>query len=157
MVTDFVMQGCAVILQGRYITHQALRALGAQERITSVTSFRPRSPYLKDDTVLTTVRPISELPKLYYEFGEYRLAMLEERLRTQLRVMRDNNGAGKKLDTKSFKKFLDEQQRFLERTNEEIVEEEKVKKGYVDEVLIPNAPMESAEETMRAAKRARLD
>lgn len=131
--------------------------MGAQERITSVTSFRPRSPYLKDDTVLTTVRPISKLSELYYDFGEYRLAMLEERLRTQLKVMRESHAAGKKLDTKGFKKFLDEQQRFIERTNEEIVEEEKVKVGYVDEVQIPDAPMESAEETMRAAKRARVD
>ena len=71
--------------------------------------------------------------------------------------MRDHYTAGKKLDTKSFKKFLQEQQRFLERTNEEIVEESEVRVGYVDEVLIPNAPMECAEETMRAAKRARVD
>lgn len=146
-----------MILQGRYITHQALRALGAQERITSVTSFRPRSPFLKDDTVLTTVRPISELPKLYHEFGEYRLTMLEERLRMQLRVMRDNQAAGKKLDVDSFKSFLKEQQRFLERTDEEIVEEDKVKKGFIDEFKILNAPMECADETMKVAKRVRVD
>ncbi|KAF1355076.1 hypothetical protein BDV97DRAFT_289886 [Delphinella strobiligena] len=148
--------GCAVILQGRYITHQALRALGAQERITSVTSFRPRSPYLKDDTVLTTVRPISDLPELYYQFGEYRLSILEERLRTQLKVMREHHAAGKKVNTKLFKKFLEEQQRFLERTNEEVVEEDQVKVGHIDEMQIPNAS-KSAEEAMRAAKRARMN
>ncbi|KAL1302255.1 hypothetical protein AAFC00_002676 [Neodothiora populina] len=148
--------GCAVILQGRYITHQALRALGAQERITSVTSFRPRSPYVKDDTVLTTVRPVSDLPQLYYSFGEYRLAMLEERLRAQLKVMREDNAAGKKLDTKSFKKFLAEQQHHLERTNEEIVAYEDVQVGYVDEMQIPNAS-EIDKETQRAAKKARAE
>lgn len=75
----------------------------------------------------------------------------------QLKVMRDSRSAGKKIDTKSFKKFLQEQQRLLERTDEEIVEEEKVQVGYVDEVLIPDAPMECAAETMRMAKRARVD
>lgn len=82
--------------------------------------------------------------------------MLEERLRTQLKVMRDRNGAGKKLDTKSFKKFLAEQQHFLERMNEEIVEEELVKVGHVDEMQIPNAS-EQDKETQRAAKRARVE
>lgn len=121
-----------------------------------VTSFRPRNPHLADDSVLTTVRPISNLPQLYYEFGEYRLAMLEERLRTQLRVLRHNQAAGKKLDTKAFKLFLEEQERFLQRTNEEIVEEGKVQVGYVDEMKIPDAPVETADETMRTAKRAKL-
>lgn len=31
----FLLQGCAVVLQGRYIEHQALQALGGTERITS--------------------------------------------------------------------------------------------------------------------------
>ncbi|PVH91173.1 hypothetical protein DM02DRAFT_546313, partial [Periconia macrospinosa] len=38
-------QGCAMLLQGRYVTHQAMRARGGKERITSVTSFRPKSPF----------------------------------------------------------------------------------------------------------------
>jgi hypothetical protein len=37
-------EGCVVILQGKYITYQALRALGAKERVTAVTSWRPLSP-----------------------------------------------------------------------------------------------------------------
>lgn len=105
--------------------------------------------------MLTTVRPISELPRLYYEFGEYRLAMLEERLRAQLKVMRDRNAAGKKLDTKSFKRFLAEQQHFIERTNEELVQEEDVIVGHIDEMQIPNAS-EQDKETQRAGKRARI-
>ena len=35
--------GYSVILQGRYIVHKALRAYGSTERITSVTSFRPKN------------------------------------------------------------------------------------------------------------------
>jgi len=149
-------KGCAVILQGRYITHQALRALGAQERITMVTSFRPRSPYLPDDTVLTTVRPISDLPRLYYEFSEYRLAMLEERVRTQLKLLRGTNAAGKKFNTKALKQFLSEQEAFLKRTNDEIVEDEHVAIGQVEEVNIPNEGTELVQETMQSAKRVQM-
>jgi hypothetical protein len=42
-------EGCAMILQGRYIEHQALPA---------VTSFRPQSPFVRDDSMLRTVRPV---------------------------------------------------------------------------------------------------
>ena len=69
--------GNAVVLQGRYITHQALRALGAKERITAVTSWRPRSPFVKDNSELRTVRPVSDLTELYYDFAEYRLEIME--------------------------------------------------------------------------------
>ncbi|KAK3067548.1 hypothetical protein LTR53_015532, partial [Teratosphaeriaceae sp. CCFEE 6253] len=101
--------GCAVVMQGRYITHQALRALGAQERITMVTSFRPKSPFLRDDSVLSTVRGISDLSTLYYEYGRYRLEMLEQRVQAQLQQMRDDRAAGRKTDEKGLKEFLGEQ------------------------------------------------
>jgi len=114
--------GCAVVLQGRYIEHQALRALGTSERITMVTSFRPRSPYVRDDTVLTTVRPISDLSELYFQFSEYRLEMLEERIRTQLRLLRESKQRGKALDTQQVKEFLAEQEGFLAHMNQEMVE-----------------------------------
>ncbi|KAF2084180.1 hypothetical protein K490DRAFT_49596 [Saccharata proteae CBS 121410] len=130
--------GCAVILQGRYITHQALRALGAQERITSVTSFRPRSPYARDDTVLDTVRPISDLSLLYEEFAEYRLENLEERIHAQLKEVRERRRAGKKFDTKAFKAFLREQQAFIEHMDNEMVPDELVVPGYVEEVNFPD-------------------
>ncbi|KAI9701427.1 MAG: hypothetical protein M1820_006518 [Bogoriella megaspora] len=126
-------RGCAVVLQGRYITHQALRALGAQERITMVTSFRPRSPYLPDDTVLDTVRPISNLNDLYTEFASYRLEMLEERTRKQLKTLREFQQASKKTNVSRLKNFLSEQEEFIRRTNEELVEEDKVAFGYMAE------------------------
>ena len=102
-----------------------------------VTSFRPRSPYLPDDSVLTTVRPISNLNELYTEFGSYRLEMLEERIRKQLKILRDNQQANKKIDTIALKAFLMEQEEFIKRTNEEIVDEEKVAFGYMDEAKVP--------------------
>lgn len=149
-------EGCAVILQGRYITHQALRALGAKERITAVTSFRPRSPYAKDDTELRTVRPISDLSELYYDFAEYRLEMLEERLRKERKEMVARRRARKKFETVNHKTFLKESLAFLEHTNREIVEDEKVIAGFIEEVDIPNVIVGASEE-IRPGKRARVE
>ena len=125
--------GCAVVLQGRYIEHQALRALGATERITMVTSFRPRCPALPDDTVLTTVRAISNLSELYYQFSEYRLEILEQRIRDQLKLMRESNRGGKKLNTTQLKDFFHEQEKFLAHMNHEVIEDEKVTMGFIDD------------------------
>jgi hypothetical protein len=126
-------QGHAVVLQGRYIEHQALRALGATERITMVTSFRPKSALLVDDTVLTTVRPISDLSELYFQFSEYRLEMLEERVRGRLKEMRERKRARRSFSTSRFKKFLEEQEAFLAKMNREIVEDNLVQKGVTDD------------------------
>lgn len=82
--------------------------------------------------------------------------MLEERIRTQLSLLRKTHAASKKLDTKALKRFLDEQQAFLKRTNDEIVEDEKVAMGHIHEIDIPNVGTEPAEETMRSAKRAKM-
>ncbi|KAF2176703.1 hypothetical protein K469DRAFT_722098 [Zopfia rhizophila CBS 207.26] len=149
-------EGCGVILQGRYITHQALRALGAKERITSVTSFRPRSPLYKDDTVLTTVRPISDLSELYYEFAEYRLEILEERLRKERKDILARRKARKKFDTLSHKRFLEQSIAFLEHTDNEMVEDSKVIPGFIDELNIPDVVV-GASDDARTAKRARVE
>ena len=147
------------MLQGRYIEHQALRALGATERITMVTSFRPRCPTIRDDTVLTTVRAVSNLEELYFQFGEYRLEILEERIRQQLKTMRDHKRALKKLDTRKLKKFLNEQEHFLSHMNKEIVENEAVTMGVIDEshLLYPRDMTQSAfcETERRQRKRPR--
>ena len=125
-------------MQGRYIEHQALRALGATERITMVTSFRPRCPALRDDTVLTTVRPISNLSELYFQFSEYRLEILEERIRDQLKILRESSKGGKKLNTTRLKTFFREQEKFLAHMNQEIIEDEEVTKGYIDDSHLLN-------------------
>ncbi|KAL8695486.1 MAG: hypothetical protein Q9218_000064 [Villophora microphyllina] len=113
--------------------HQALRAIGMTERITMVTSFRPRSPNLPDNTVLTTVRPISDLSELYSQYSEYRLEILEERIRTQLRALRDNRRYGKKVNVEALKQFFREQEQFLVAMNKEIVEEAMVEMGNIDD------------------------
>lgn len=124
--------GCAVVLQGRYIEHQALRALGSTERVTMVTSFRPKCHTFRDDTVLTTVRPVSNLSELYSQFCEYRLEILEERIRNQLKAMRDAERSGRKMSTKAHKAFLHDQELFLAHMNKEMIDDEFVTKGSID-------------------------
>lgn len=131
-------KGCAVVLQGRYIDHQALRAFGGQERITMVTSFRPRSPRVRDDTVLNTVRPISNLSDLYGQTVEYQLENAESRIRQMLKNVRESMKAGA-TDVRSIKSFLDFEINTLSHLNKEIVDEAMVKKGCVSEVCVDAA------------------
>ncbi|EMC91152.1 hypothetical protein BAUCODRAFT_316286 [Baudoinia panamericana UAMH 10762] len=146
--------GCAVVMQGRYITHQALRALGAQERIAMVTSFRPKSPFLPDDTVMTTIRGISDLSEVYYEYGRYRLEILEERIRAQLKQTREAHTAGKKTNTRAIKSFLAEQEAFIQQTDREIVNDDEVVAGFqpvvdIPDVKLPTPPAESGQVSKR--------
>ncbi|CAO2649048.1 Nn.00g099970.m01.CDS01 [Neocucurbitaria sp. VM-36] len=149
-------EGCAVILQGRYITHQALRALGARERITAVTSWRPRSPFVKDDTELRTVRPVSDLNELYYDFAEYRLEIMEQRCRRAREEMRVRRQDGRTFDTTGHKSFLAEESAFMQRTSQELVEEEKVRKGSIETVNIPDVVV-AHDQVTSTAKRIRLE
>ena len=130
-------------MQGRYITHQAMRALGAQERITAVTSFRPKSAFVKDDSELRTVRGVSNLDDLYYGFAEYRLQLLEERVRHERDRLQASREAGHHFNTHAHKDFLEHVSAFADHSNREIVYTDQVKKGYVMKVDLPDAVIES--------------
>ncbi|CRG87575.1 hypothetical protein PISL3812_04593 [Talaromyces islandicus] len=71
--------GSAVVLQGRYISHIALPVTNMPERITIVTSFRPRDPTLVDETTNANVRDESHLSELFYQWATYRLDVLAKR------------------------------------------------------------------------------
>ena len=129
------------MLQGRHLTHKALRALGNEERITAVTSFRPRSSFVRDDTVLDTVRPVSDLSELYFEFAEYRLKMLIDRLQAKRRSLRAENRTGNRTMVTVLKNFLTEQEAFIAHTNHEIVPYDMVKMGCINEGLVLHASM----------------
>ncbi|KAL5339179.1 hypothetical protein BJX70DRAFT_408308 [Aspergillus crustosus] len=116
------VQGTAVVLQGRYIEHQALKAHGGRERISMVTCFRPKSPLIKDETVLVGVRGISDLSELYTQYTEYRLEILEERIRHFMKGERGRVVAKKGFDIAGTKRFLLEQKRFIESMLVEIQE-----------------------------------
>lgn len=49
------------------------------ERITIVTSFRPRNPTLLDETTNANIRNCSHLTELYYQWTTYRLDVLAQR------------------------------------------------------------------------------
>ncbi|RAK81574.1 uncharacterized protein BO72DRAFT_368766 [Aspergillus fijiensis CBS 313.89] len=116
------VMGTAVVMQGRYIEHQALKAVGGRERITMITSFRAKSPHVRDETVLTGVRPISNLSELYTQYTRYRLEVLEERVRALLKQERDREIAQHPFNAADVKSFLTEQKQFLESMIEEIIE-----------------------------------
>lgn len=126
-------------MQGRYLTHQALRAFGAQERITSVTSFRPKSPFVRDDTVLRTVRPVSDLNLLYAEFAMVRLATMQARVKQMQEEVEVQYDAGANFDAGAVKEFLADLGTLVEKTNREIVEPKQVAVGMVEEMHIANA------------------
>lgn len=69
------------------------------ERITMVTSFCPRSSFIKDDSGPTTVRPVSILGDLYHQFAGYRFEVLQDRFRDANRFMRDQKGVRRQFDT----------------------------------------------------------
>jgi hypothetical protein len=85
----------------------------ADERITVVTSFRPSSPFLQDDSRLTTVRAVSDTPRLYREFFEYRENIAIERLKEFAKVLSE-------WCPDRLLKFLDELIEFLQRTRGEL-------------------------------------
>lgn len=79
-----------------------------------VTSLRPRSPLVRDETILDGVRKISHVPTLYSQFTEYRLENLEEKIRNQLQVLRKRRSAGREFDTSEIRRWLVEQKGFLD-------------------------------------------
>lgn len=82
-------QGCAVLLQGRYITHTAAPVTNMPERVTIVTSFRPKNPLLVDDTTNQNVRNKSHLTELYYQWTTYRLDVLAQRAQIAAEALRE--------------------------------------------------------------------
>ncbi|EGU83298.1 hypothetical protein FOXB_06149 [Fusarium oxysporum f. sp. conglutinans Fo5176] len=112
--------GTAVILQGRYVQHAALKAIG-KERISFITAFRPKSPFVKDEMVLTGSRPISNQSELVYDYCTYRADVLEIRFREHAKKLRELQAAGIKFNPDAVREFLQEQKEMLEATLLEMV------------------------------------
>ncbi|KAL6232348.1 hypothetical protein BDW75DRAFT_243044 [Aspergillus navahoensis] len=106
--------GYAVVMQGRYLHHQALKALGGRERISMVTPFRPKDPLVRDETILVGVRGISNLDELFPQYFEYRLDVLEERVRAQRKEERNREVAHKPFDVDEKRRWLEEQREFID-------------------------------------------
>ena len=76
---------------------------------------------------------MSNLSEVYYQFTEYRLEILEERVRNQLKAMRDAERSGRKTNTKALKAFLYDQEMFLAHMNKEMIDDEFVTMGSIDD------------------------
>lgn len=59
------------------------------ERVTIVTSFRPRNPLLVDETTNANVRNKSHLSELYYQWATYRLDVMSQRARIAADALRE--------------------------------------------------------------------
>ena len=75
-------KGSANVLQGRLIEHIAPSPVGMSERITMVTSYRAKSPMMKDTSVLSTVKPEvnygSRYNQFYGEWIDYRIKLMQK-------------------------------------------------------------------------------
>lgn len=116
-----------------------------------VTSFRPRDPLVRDDTVLNTVRPVSNLSELYGQVAEYQLENMGFRVRRMQEHVKKTRRDGA-TDVKGLKAFLAEEIRILNHLQAEIVED--VKKGAVL-IEVKNEAKEDAALASRRAKRVR--
>ncbi|KAI1862753.1 uncharacterized protein JN550_010090 [Neoarthrinium moseri] len=116
--------GTAVVMQGRYINHRAMKAFGGRERIALVTAFRPRNPLVRDETILTGVRPISHLEELYSQYVAYRFDVLEERFRHKLKEERRRVVMKRSINIGDLRSFIEDQQNYLASMLEELYEVE---------------------------------
>lgn len=71
--------GKVVIMQGSALYHVALRAHNSRERITMVTSFRPRDPMIRDMTRMTLTHESSDMTIMGRQWLQYRLETLAKR------------------------------------------------------------------------------
>lgn len=83
---------------------------------------------MRDDSVLTTVRPISDLNELYSQWAEYRVDIVEERCRRLVRKVRERKRVGRDFDVVGVKAELEELAGVLQRTAAEIVDEAEEKR-----------------------------
>ncbi len=120
-----------------------------------VTSFRPKSAAIKDDTVLTTVRAVSDLSELYFQYSEYRLEMLEERIRRKLKEMQAQKRTHRGFDTCAMKQFVKEQEEFLAKMDQQILEERLVTKGFCDDSHLLSSDLK--EQSRKKARTAGRD
>ncbi len=113
-------KGSVAVLQGRVIEHLASKPIGGTERITFVTSYRARDPLVLDDSVLTTVSPISDKNELYTDWVEYRMRLLSDRLLALGAKVREGRSKGENFNLDAVRQYLIEQENYIKRTYKEM-------------------------------------
>lgn len=118
-----------------------------------VTSFRPKDPSVPEDSILTTIRPVSDLRELYNQWTEYRIEIVEERCRRLVKKVRGRKRVGRDFDVEGVKGEIEELKNFLERTSDQLVGKE----DCVSDQKVDKEEFDKAEEELcRNRKRARL-
>lgn len=139
-------------MQGRHVSHIAIPAGNMPERITLVTSFRPRSPLLVDDSSLMNVRTKSLLPELYYQWVQYRLRLLSERFKHEADTLEqrykdavlsdDPEGRlgycrKETVDVEALTRWMEDQMRYMRQTLFEmrpVTADDNINKNYIPRV-----------------------
>ncbi|CUM64983.1 uncharacterized protein PRCAT00002601001 [Priceomyces carsonii] len=113
--------GSAAVLQGRLIEHIAPSPMGMTERITMVTSYRAKDPLVREDSVLSTVKPEINYGSRYNDFYpqwiQYRVDIMKKRLDYLNNNCKDDKGTFNKEFATS---YLKEIEAFLRKTYEEM-------------------------------------
>ncbi|ODV66267.1 hypothetical protein HYPBUDRAFT_157460 [Hyphopichia burtonii NRRL Y-1933] len=116
-------RGNACVLQGRFIEHIAPKPLGSSERMTMVTSFRPKNPLTVETSVLSTVKPEinwgSRYSDYYAEWIDYRSEIIKKRLDHLNSTIRARR-ADHKFDKEAVMDNLKEISKYLSKTYEEM-------------------------------------
>jgi hypothetical protein len=98
-----------------------LKAFGGRERLAMVTSWRPKSVHVRDETVLAGVRGITDQNELYYWFSDYRFRNMELRFQAAYRKLKASKEAGLEYDIDATRAFLEEQRDTIDLLLQEIV------------------------------------
>lgn len=82
---------------------------------------RPKSPFVRDELVLTGSRLISNQSELLYDYCTYRADILEIRFREHAKQLRKQQAMGIKFNPEAVKEFIQEQKELLEATLLEMI------------------------------------
>jgi len=107
--------GWAVMMQGGCIDHIALKAFGTGERITMVTSFRPKDPLMRDGSTLRTVKGGSNCDELFLQWSTYRMGLISTRALAFMAKMEKEQASAEEIRT-AVTSWVDEQTEYLKKT-----------------------------------------
>ncbi|KAL2430493.1 hypothetical protein ABEF95_009051 [Exophiala dermatitidis] len=113
--------GYGVLLHGSVVLHKAVRAVGAEERITMVCSWWPADPLLHDNSKIANTRDVSFKPEMYYQWATYRLENIAARCLAKAKEYREKheskeNYSDAVVDPQEFAEWAKEQIAYFERT-----------------------------------------
>jgi hypothetical protein len=108
--------GYACVLQGGEVEHMAARAVGVAERITTITSYRAKTPKVYDSSYMSNLRPYSNLDDIYTQWALYRLEKMKEEVETLQQSIRTLG-----VDTAAFEIFSSQQSQYLQRSSAQMV------------------------------------